>query len=110
MSVIEIPKFNYAEEADRDVVGKPCWFPVRKELSDGQMHYVKPHIRCNCGQITGIGLHKVAADGTVTASFYHAKTWVHPKGHTVNDPSGCEWHVWLKLKDYTFGTFLPENK
>lgn len=96
---VEIPKLDPANE-EHWVVGKPGWFHV--EYSDGRRH--KPHIRCNCGVVTGIGLHHVHSDGTVTASFYHKKGTVYPE-----DPDGCEWHVFLKLLDYNEGDYPPEK-
>jgi len=66
---------------------------------------LKPIIRCNCGQWSGIGLHHVHADGTVTASFFHAAKGQHPQG----SDDGCGWHVMLKLKDYDCGDFPPEK-
>jgi len=50
----------------------------------------------------GIRLHHVHKDGTVTASFFHTKGPV--KG---SDPDGCEWHVFLKLKDWIGLEFPP---
>lgn len=93
---VEIPRGRSIGDDDKG----PCWYPCRTQA--GQ--YVKPLIRCNCGQLTGIGLHHVHADGTVTASFYHKRGIVHPE-----DPNGCEWHVWLKLLDYDCGDFPPEK-
>jgi len=78
----------------------PCWIP-----REG----AKPLIKCKCGKITGIGLHHVHADGTVTASFFHsqASSFVH-EGKTYTHEPGCGWHVWLKLSDYTLGDFPGE--
>lgn len=76
----------------------PCWIPVTD--SDGAR--LKPLIKCNCGKVTGIGLHHVHEDGTVTASFYHKGGNVSPE-----DPEGCEWHVHLKLLEYDQGDFPP---
>lgn len=83
------------------VVGQPGWFTS----IDSRGNTLKPLIRCNCGDITGIGLHHVHPDGTVTASFYHKKGTVYPE-----DPNGCEWHVWLKLADWTGEDILPDRK
>lgn len=70
--------------------------------------HLKPLIKCNCGEVVGIGLHHVHADGTVTASFYHAEApeFQH-NGKTYSHPPGCGWHVHLKLKDYALGDFPP---
>ena len=76
---------------------KPAWIAVR----DISGKYVKPIIICICGRIAGIGLHHVHADGIVTASFYHKKG-----NGKHEDPEGCEWHVFIKLKDYDCGEFL----
>lgn len=89
----ELPKGKWDTPA-------PCWIPV----TDQAGNQLKPVIKCNCGLITGIGLHHVHADGTVTASFYHKRGNVPPE-----DPEGCEWHVHLKLLDYDLGDFAPEK-
>lgn len=95
MSVIEIPKIK---EGDDWYAKSPGWSPVQQ---DGKQ--LKPLIRCNCGSWSGIGLHHVHPDGTVTASFYHKRGTVYPE-----DPNGCEWHVMIKLMDYDLGDFPPE--
>jgi hypothetical protein len=87
--------------ADYPVVGKPGWFNVR----DSGGGILKPLIRCNCGHVTGIGLHHVHADGTVTASFWHKKGTVYPE-----DPDGCEWHVFLKLEGWIGGDVPPDPR
>ena len=69
--------------------------------TDGKL--VKPTIRCNCGQWSGIRLHHVHADGHVTNSFFHATKEQHPMG----DASGCGWHVFLILDNYHGGDFPP---
>lgn len=98
--MIEIPKIT-----DTDFHHKPNhagWVcPVDK---DGKR--LKPIIRCNCGVWCGIGLHHVHTDGTVTASFFHSKGTNYAIGES---PEGCGWHVFLKLKDYDAGEFLPER-
>lgn len=83
------------------VKGKPGWF----SSVDGAGKTVKPLIRCNCGLVTGIGLHHVHADGSVTQSFYHKRGTVFPE-----DPDGCEWHVYLKLADWTGEDIPPDPK
>ena len=103
MSVTEIPRIS-TEDADKSiwadfpVVGKPCWSPVKEYGTDKQL---KPLIRCNCGVWSGIRSHHVHADGTVTASFFHATKAQHPQG----TDDGCGWHVWLKLLNYDQGDF-----
>ena len=94
---VEIPKGDY------DAPG-PCWLPV----SDADGRPCKPLIKCQCGKITGIGLHHVHPDGAVTASFFHSKEaeFTHG-GKTYRHEPGCGWHVYLKLKDYDRGEFLP---
>ena len=76
------------------------WSPVGTE--DGVA--LKPIIRCDCGRWSGIGLHHVHADGTVTASFFH-DSHAHPEIGYVG--GGCGWHVFIKLLDYTYGDFPP---
>lgn len=93
-NLTEIPKAKYGDEI------RPCWSPCQD--TDGNP--LKPLIRCQCGRWMGIRLHHVHADGTVTASFYHRKGTNLAEG---DDPEGCEWHVWLKLKDYDLGDFPP---
>jgi hypothetical protein len=100
----EIPKI-----ADDDIRhgGPPGWLQPVRELDDGSYQKLKPIIRCSCGMLCGIGLHHVHADGTVTASFYHKKG---PAGSPdYSSPDGCEWHVFLKLKDYDGGDFPPDR-
>ena len=101
MSVIEIPKIVPSDDLNKWYEKSPAWSPTKD--SSGKM--LKPIIRCNCGQWSGIGLHHVHADGIVTASFFHATKAQHPQG----DDSGCGWHVWLKLKDYDCGDFPPRT-
>ena len=91
--MIEIPKGTYDAPA-------PCWIPC----TDSGNNRLKPLIKCKCGRVTGIGLHHVHADGKVTASFFHKQGDEPPA-----DPKGCGWHVFLKLKDYDQGEFLPED-
>ena len=92
----EIPKGDYDAPA-------PCWIPTCY-VKDGETVKLKPLIKCNCGHISGIGLHHVHADGTVTASFFHDSA-PHPDiGYAGG---GCGWHVWLKLLDYNEGDFPP---
>ena len=79
---ITIPKGDYDSPA-------PCWIPTSRYDNGGP---AKPLIKCECGHITGIGLHHVHADGRVTAY--------------THDP-GCGWHVFLTLADYDKGDFPP---
>lgn len=82
----------------------PCWIPVCY-VKDGREIKLKPLIKCQCGHLSGIGLHHVHDDGTVTASFFHDKA-PHPDiGYAGG---GCGWHVFLKLKDYDQGDFPPK--
>lgn len=93
---VEIPKGDFDSPA-------PCWIGVS---SDGKP--CKPLIKCNCGKVCGIGLHHVHADGRVTASFYHSEASEFTDGgRTYQHTPGCGWHVFLTLKDYDRGEFLP---
>lgn len=97
--MIEIPKYD---ETKGDFTDQPrCWVPV----VDSNNNNLKPLVVCNCGCVTGIGLHHVHADGIVTASFWHKKG-----NGKYEDPNGCEWHVFIKLLDYDKGEFLPEKE
>lgn len=102
--VVTIPKLPNENSVydDFPVVGHPGWIPV-KEYGTGKV--LKPLIRCNCGSVSGIGLHHVHSDGTVTASYYHKKGNTYPE-----DPNGCEWHVWLKLADWSGEDIPPDKK
>ncbi len=99
--MVEIPKI-VDFDGDYFAAGSPGWFCPEQ---DGKP--LKPVIRCNCGKFCGIGLHHVHADGTVTASFYHKKGTDFATGES---PEGCEWHVFLKLKDYDQGEFPPRSE
>ena len=101
-NLITIPRLSDEDSVwdDYSVIGKPGWI---RSTEDGRT--AKPLIRCNCGHISGIGLRHVHADGTVTASFYHKKGTVYPE-----DPEGCEWHVFLKLADWTGEDIPPDRK
>lgn len=79
------------------VPNQPGWIRI-KRYSNGQI--CKPLIRCNCGKITGIGLHHVYVDGRVTASFYD-------KFNNPYNPDGCGWHVFLVLDGWDGGEFPP---
>lgn len=100
---IEIPKIEGSEFGnDTGTPGRPGW--IQPETNDGVP--LKPIIRCNCGLWCGIALHHVHADGTVTASFYHKRGTNYAIGES---PDGCEWHVFLKLKNYDGGDFPPRT-
>lgn len=101
--MVVIPHLHFEEFNRQDefhTVDKPGWMETVRR--DGTV--CKPLIRCTCGVWTGIRLHHVHADGTVTASFYHKKGTNFSAGES---PEGCEWHVHLMLQDYTFGDFPP---
>jgi hypothetical protein len=101
--LVEIPKLSDDDIEHRP--NAPGWFQPVQHQDDDSFRPLKPCIRCNCGMLCGIGLHHVHADGTVTASFYHKKG---PAGSPdYSSPDGCEWHVFLKLKDYSGGEFPP---
>lgn len=93
---IEIPEIDWDDPG-------PGWIPI---VEAGTHKPLKPVIKCQCGVWCGIGLHHVHADGTVTASFYHAHS---STGLKYSSPDGCGWHVFLKLKNYTKGEFPPEK-
>lgn len=96
---ITIPRVKEGE--NWYLANKPAWAPCTRGGKPA-----KPLIRCNCGVWSGIGLHHVHADGTVTASFYHKQGTNYAVGES---PDGCGWHVFLKLQDYDQGEFLPEK-
>ncbi len=103
MSVTIVPKLELSGSIwdGYPIVGKPGWFP----RIDRDGNTAKPLIRCNCGSVSGIGLHHVHADGTVTASFFHSEGTNAAIGE---DPDGCGWHVWLKLADWTGEDIGPD--
>ena len=97
---IEIPQIVDGGATNWNEAGKPGWTqPVNTEGKK-----LKPLIRCNCGHWSGIGLHHVHADGTVTASFFHD---ANPHPDIGYAGGGCGWHVFLKLKDWNGGDFPP---
>lgn len=100
--VITIPKLSHEGSIweDYPVIGQPGWIEVTDQKGNPQ----KPLVRCNCGHISGIGLHHVYEDGTVKASFWHKKGNVYPE-----DPNGCEWHVWIRLADWHGGDIPPDK-
>lgn len=102
-TLITIPKLDVSESVYKDfpVVGKPGWFPV----TDTSGKTLKPLIRCNCGHVSGIGLHHVHPNGTITNSFFHKRGNVYPE-----DPNGCNWHVWLKLANWSGEDIGPDKK
>lgn len=65
--------------------GGPGWVSV----VDSKGNKGKPVIVCNCGYVTGIGLHRVHPDGRVTSSFFHS-----------HGEKPCGWHVYLFLVGY----------
>lgn len=102
---VTIPHLTHEDDKQdwtSKVAGKPGWYSVRQYGSEAK---AKPHIRCMCGEVTGIGLHHVHADGKVTASFHHSKETIVQQGHTMG--GGCGWHVFLILADYNDGDFPP---
>lgn len=108
---VEIPEWDYVYETHREA-GKPCWSKVYRE-DNGQRIPLKPHIRCMCGNWSGIGLHHVHSDGTVTDSFFDATkeqiAAMGDAGKRFAGHDGCGWHVHLKLLGYDQGEFLPEK-
>jgi len=98
---MEIPKLPGNFELNCNKPGEPGWLAV---VSYAEHKPCKPIIRCMCGNFVGLKLHHVHTDGTVTASFYHKKGVNFAIGE---DPNGCEWHVTIKLRDYSEGDFPP---
>lgn len=108
MSSIAIAKSLYGETG-------PGWIP--SSTRDGKV--CKPVIRCQCGAHIGLKLHHLHADGTVTASFFHATAdqlqkdeqgyfFTH-NGKKYHTNPGCGWHVFLKLKDWSGEDFPGEE-
>lgn len=87
--MVTIPKTN------NDHTNFPCWIPVTNTKGEER----RPHVRCNCGQVTSIGNHHVHADGTVTASYFHSKEM----------PGGCGWHEHIKFEGYN-GSEWPRGR
>lgn len=108
--IVKIPKWDWTEGSKENrIVGKPAWARVHRIDADGKEVTLKPLIRCNCGEWSGIGLHHVHADGRVTASFFHAtaaELAKMPDGGRFSP--GCGWHVHLQLLDYDLGDFPPD--
>lgn len=96
--MIEIPKITDFHNRPHE----PGW--SQPTTTDGEQ--LKPIIRCDCGNLCGLGLHHVHADGTVTASFFHSSGTNYAIGESLE---GCGWHVFLKLKDYNGGDFSPRE-
>lgn len=109
MSTVAIPRGNYDSPA-------PCWIP-NERYDNGAP--AKPSIKCQCGKVSGIELHHVHADGTVTASFFHASAqqlqhdgsgyFFQNGGKKYYTEPGCGWHVFLNLESYDQGDFPPEK-
>jgi hypothetical protein len=97
---VRIPRGSYDDEGL-----KPAWLPISNR--EGQP--LKPIIRCACGQLIGMGLHHVHADGRVTASFYH---WWPPESEYMKagHPQGCGSHEHLELEGWDGGDFPPERR
>ena len=95
---VTVPKVSEGEDW---YAKSPGWASVQ----DGNGNKLKPIIRCNCGKWSGIGLHHVHIDGTITNSFFHATK----AQHSMGTDDGCGWHVMLKLKDYDDGDFPPRS-
>jgi hypothetical protein len=88
--MVAIPRLD----GPRDSRPGPGWVEVVCRDNGAPL---KPYIRCNCGKLLGIGLHSVAKDGTVTASFLHDAPGSDP----------CGWHEFLKLDGYAGPAFGP---
>jgi hypothetical protein len=98
--VVEIPQIQHTFDTRTN---EPGWVAVSDRRDDRKL---KPIIRCVCGRYVGLRLHHVHFDGTVTASFYHKRGQNYAAGE---NPDGCEWHVWLKLRGYDRGDFPAEE-
>ncbi len=68
---VVIPRLDEWADPENLALG-PGWAPVHQLLANGSRQMLKPHIRCKCGCWSGIGLHRVFADGRVMASFFDA--------------------------------------
>lgn len=93
-----IPRGSYDDETI-----KPAWLPIQNSAGAP----LKPIIRCACGNLVGIGLHHVHADGRVTASFYH---WWPPESEMGKAHQGCGFHEMIELADWTGQEFPPESR
>lgn len=91
---VEIPKYDDDKSWEEN---SPSWMPSK----DKEGTPAKPNILCKCGRMLGIGLHHVHPDGRVTASLFHS---------SADMPNGCDWHVFVKLKDWTGHEFKPEKE
>lgn len=92
--MIIIPKAN------DDYSNYPCW--VATETTDGRP--LKPVIFCNCGKAFGLGNHSIAADGTVSPSFWHRDSIT---GN--NDNLGCGFHEFIKCEGYNGAAFSKDQ-
>ncbi|MDP2660159.1 MAG: hypothetical protein Q8R28_05480 [Dehalococcoidia bacterium] len=99
---VRIPKIldAFGETSATHKAGAPGWLPITMYGTDEP---ARPLIRCNCGDLMGIGLHHVHADGRVTESFYH-------RDYGEGGPRGCGWHVYLVLEGYDGPEFPPERR
>lgn len=94
--MMQIPRSTYDEPT------RPAWIPVR--LSGDRPG--KPILRCACGDLIGLAAHSVAANGAVTASFYHH--WSLEQVAALGLRSqGCGFHEWLVLEGYDGPAFGP---
>ncbi len=82
MEAIEIPR---GQSSAFDSPPDLAWFPVTGGM---------PLYRCGgCGELLALHRdHRIAADGTVTASMFH-----NP------EKGGCGWHVFGRLMDWDEG-------
>jgi hypothetical protein len=107
---VTIPKITSEDDLGSNRAGAPGWAECHR-LAGGTGIPLKPLIRCNCGEWSGIGLHHVHQDGRVTASFFHAtaaELAAMGEGGKRFHP-GCGWHVFLILADYDYGEYLPNQ-
>jgi hypothetical protein len=81
---IEIPKGKFGDT------------PATCRIRPARRQTVEAHYPLQLRRLCWSALHRVHADGTVTASFFHAKGNNYAIGE---DPNGCGWHAFLKLND-----------
>lgn len=87
---ILVPRMDDDEKGWDHTTPGPAWLPTVGQDQTPR----KPLLKCKCGVVSGIGLHHVAADGTVMNSIHCTHC--------------CGWHVYVKLLNYDQGEFQRE--